>query len=223
MREITKNIFRFFLLIICGVGLSWQLGMLSGDFDSFQLIFYTIQSDFLIFLTYLFLVLTSFFQSLYQRKFISKDVSANLLGKLTLLAVLSSVADNFFTTPSTVDPRVIFLLHHFLPLLMLLDWFIFVPKAEIKQTKPLTWIIFPLLYWLFIVVRATFYLPLRNSFSCYPYSYLDADLLGWPTVFVHMFALLLLLLIIGYALKKIGSGRYLQVLKCWLKNNKKIM
>ncbi len=64
------------------------------------------------------------------------------------------------------------LLHQVTPVLVLLFWFVFVPKGRLRGSDPLLWAIYPLGYLVFSVVRGV-----RKGRFAYPF--LNAQEIGW--------------------------------------------
>lgn len=83
MYTILKNGFRFLLVIGCGIGLALLLGIFEGRFEANQLIFYTIQSNLLIFFGYLYLIAKSLVASVSTKRNVAFDFSPNVMGALT--------------------------------------------------------------------------------------------------------------------------------------------
>lgn len=205
--------YRLLLVISCGIGLALLLGIFSGQFDTNQLIFYTIQSNLLIFFGYLYLVVRSLTRSLSTKKAVAFDFSPNIMGALTLIIVITGLIYNFILVPSipstseyAVNSLSDFLVHTSTPVMAFIDWLLFADTKELKKIKPLTWTILPLLYWLFTIVRAQIGGPIAGFDSYYPYFFIDAVDLGWPRVFLNVLILLLFFVAFGYLMKLIARG-----------------
>lgn len=87
------------------------------------------------------------------------------------------------------------LLHVISPLIVLFFWIFFIKKSTLQYRQAITWLAYPLLYVIFIVVRGY----LINK---YPYPFIDVVQLGYPKailnaiVILFIFWLLSLLLIL---------------------------
>ncbi|WP_316844748.1 Pr6Pr family membrane protein [Pedobacter psychrodurus] len=70
------------------------------------------------------------------------------------------------------------LLHVVSPLVFLLFWIFFVKKASLLYKQAITWLIYPLLYVVFVVIRGY----LINK---YPYPFIDVAQLGYPKAILN--------------------------------------
>ncbi len=82
------------------------------------------------------------------------------------------------------------LLHVVVPLLFVLYWFIFTPKKVLQWKNILPWLIFPAVYLIYSLLRG----PVADW---YPYPFLHTGKLGYGTVAVNSFFVLLAFLIAG--------------------------
>jgi len=80
------------------------------------------------------------------------------------------------------------LLHAVVPVLFILYWYLFTSRIFLQWKECLYWLIFPLLYTLYSMIRGAFV-------HWYPYPFLNAEKLGYPKVFVNMLAVLAAFLI----------------------------
>ncbi|MBA3677908.1 MAG: Pr6Pr family membrane protein [Sphingosinicella sp.] len=65
------------------------------------------------------------------------------------------------------------LLHKATPVLALAYWIPFAPKGHLRQIHPPLWTIFPLLYFVYALIRG-------KLDGHYPYPFMDAGQIGWP-------------------------------------------
>lgn len=88
-------------------------------------------------------------------------------------------------------------LHTVVPLLTLLLWLFALPKAELKLEDVPKWLIWPMGYGGYAIVRAMF-----DGF--YPYPFIDAGVLGAARVALNMVGLALAFAVSGLAMVLIG-------------------
>jgi len=88
-----------------------------------------------------------------------------LLSRLSNLTGLSLLCDR--------------LLHYVMPVVYVVYWIIFAPKQPIAYRDVWLWLIFPLVYVIYCMIRGSFT-------DLYPYPFLDAAKLGYPAVFKMM-------------------------------------
>lgn len=88
------------------------------------------------------------------------------------------------------------LIHIITPLLMIVDWLVFVPKGSFRWIDPLLWTLIPYAY----LVWAFVYGSLGGEFTPgqkYPYPFMDIDALGVGGVAQWVVALTLALVVVG--------------------------
>ncbi len=75
------------------------------------------------------------------------------------------------------------LLHDIMPLLFLGYWWRCVPKGTLRVWHIALWVIYPLLYFAYSLLRG-------HLLAVYPYPFIDVDKLGYPQVFINAGGLL---------------------------------
>ena len=101
----------------------------------------------------------------------------------TMLAPIDIASGNFFTFKNLM-------LHYIGPVMVLADWLLFGPKGRLRATDPLLWLLVPLAYFGYIVVRSAFAGDIGDSGSRFPYGFIDPAVQGgWGGV-MRMVALL---------------------------------
>ncbi|WP_120494744.1 Pr6Pr family membrane protein [Microbacterium phyllosphaerae] len=88
------------------------------------------------------------------------------------------------------------LIHIITPLLVIVDWLLFVPKGSFRWTDPLLWTLIPYAY----LVWAFIYGAVGGEFTPgqkYPYPFMDVDALGVGGVAQWIVALTLALVVVG--------------------------
>lgn len=214
MKNLIKVIFRLILVFATGLGLDLMLGISSGEFNSGQLVYYTILSNIAVFLVYLYLSVRSGYLTFKEKKVITADFPANIMGALTIMIILTGLVYNILLTrmmpdlgsysSSSLSNR---LLHVVSPLMVFVDWLFFVDKKKLSRFAPLSWIVIPLVYWVFTIVRAELGDPLMTG-SYYPYPFIDIDQFGIPYVLTYVAGLIVVFIVLGYlmlALNHIGD------------------
>lgn len=90
------------------------------------------------------------------------------------------------------------LLHDVMPLLFLGYWWWCVPKGALRLRHIGLWVIYPLLYFGYSLLRG-------HELAVYPYPFIDVDKLGYPQVFLNAAGLLAVFVLISLAV--IGLDR----------------
>ena len=93
-----------------------------------------------------------------------------------------------------------FILHDAIPVLTVLYWLVFVQKGLSKSRDPWIWLIYPVLYAIYALLRGA-------ADGKYPYPQIDAAQIGWTHTMFNVAAILVGFLVMGYAL--VGVDRVL--------------
>ncbi|HEX8024465.1 Pr6Pr family membrane protein [Mucilaginibacter sp.] len=83
------------------------------------------------------------------------------------------------------------LLHSVNPVLFVVYWLVYVPKASLKWSRALSWLWFPLGYSVYIFIRG-------SISHLYPYPFLNIDTLGLSRVAINSLLMLVAFLLIGF-------------------------
>jgi hypothetical protein len=114
--------------------------------------------------------------------------SANIHSAVCVYIVVVGLVYNLILrqlwAPTGLQQIVDELLHSFIPLLFLFHWLAFVSKTNLQWKLVLFWLLYPLLYLFFIMIRGTF-----SGF--YPYPFIDVSNLGYEKVLLNSFFLCL--------------------------------
>jgi len=89
------------------------------------------------------------------------------------------------------------MMHYAMPLAYLAFWLTCVRKAGLRWYDPLLWLIYPLFYLGFVLVRG-------KMSGFYPYPFIDAKTLGYAGVAANTAGLLIVCAAIGFCLVMIG-------------------
>ena len=101
--------------------------------------------------------------------------------------------------------------HYIVPLMALLDWLLFCPKGRWRRYDPASWLLIPLAYFIYILIRAPFAGNIGGTSSPYPYSFIDIQAHGVGIVArnallaaLGMFVLAYLMYFIDLGLSRLG-------------------
>ncbi|MDZ4777105.1 MAG: Pr6Pr family membrane protein [Alphaproteobacteria bacterium] len=81
-------------------------------------------------------------------------------------------------------------MHHVMPALTVLFWFAFVPKGTLRWRYVLGWMVFPLTYVVYAVLRGVV-----EGF--YPYPFIDVSKIGWGQTAINSVGLFAAFLLVG--------------------------
>jgi hypothetical protein len=97
------------------------------------------------------------------------------------------------------------LAHYVVPIMVIADWLLFDQKGVMKKLDPVKWLVIPLAYLIFSLVRAQFG-TFPGTKSRYPYFFLDIDKYGVGRVAVNVLLVGAGYAILGYVIYFIDLG-----------------
>ena len=185
------------------------LGIL-GIIASFGTFNYEFRSDFYVHFTNLsnYLCIAIMFIELIEtiKKNVNKYVTKlPLLKFIGLLAILLTFIIFNFILAGDREPKLNFyinsvLFHIVLPIMYLIDWILFYEHKKVKWYYPLVSVIFPVIYAIFIFIRAWILDFNPEAPYIYPYFFLNLDELGVTGVIKWIGILSLVFITIGYVI-----------------------
>jgi len=118
---------------------------------------------------------------------------------VTMLIYLFVLAPSLFTQPGAYEPFTLTddLVHIVTPLIVIVDWLLFVPKGRLQPLDPLLWTLIPYAYLMF----AYTYSAAGGRFTgdtAYPYPFMDPATQGLAGVIVWIAGLSAALVGVGY-------------------------
>lgn len=130
---------------------------------------------------------------------------AYLRGALTLYMTMTGIIyvlllSGYEQGLQTTIPAVNIVLHYIMPVVVLLDWLIFPPQKRLLFQKALAWLVYPILYLAYSLVRGIFV-------GWYPYPFIDPVTSGWPNLIGTSLVIALGSLLLTWALVLRTSAR----------------
>jgi hypothetical protein len=201
------TIYRLILIILGVYGL--YLNFTGGRIDAVSLLsFYTIQSNIVVLIFFAWLVVRS-----WRRR---DDQTPSLWyytvkGGVTVCIALTFIVFHFVLRPTLfamggyVSSGANILVHYVVPLMTIGDWLLFDRKGGFRRLDPLKWLVIPLAYFIFALVRAPFG-SLAGMNSRYPYFFIDIDKYGVGQVALNVALFAVGFAALGYLLYLIDRG-----------------
>ncbi len=133
------------------------------------------------------------------RKFFSRNlVRTAICTYITFVGLTYNILLRQLWQPSGLQKMVDELLHSVIPVIFILYWLIYTPKAGVQWKNALHWLIYPVVY--IIVMLA------RGALSgYYPYPFIDVTVLGYPKVLLNGFGLIIAFLLLSCVFIAIGK------------------
>lgn len=112
-------------------------------------------------------------------KFISREkVTTAITVYITVVGATYNMILRQLWSPQGLQLVVDELLHSVIPVLFIIYWFVCVPKGKLAWKDVLSWLSYPLVYFVFIVLRG-------GLSGFYPYPFLDVVKLGYNKVVLN--------------------------------------
>jgi hypothetical protein len=102
-------------------------------------------------------------------------------------------------SPEGLDKLTDFILHDLVPVLYVAFWIFFIPKSGLRWRNSLSWAIYPIIYFVWIMIRGVIS-------GRYPYPFVDVAKLGYPQVMLNSAMLLATFLVVSLAV--VGVARW---------------
>ncbi|CCQ16721.1 putative uncharacterized protein [Rhodococcus sp. AW25M09] len=127
-------------------------------------------------------------------------------GAVTLYMVITGIIYAVLLSNIDVgvaDPWTNNVVHRIMPVIMLLDWILAPSRRRISESRSLTWLLFPLIYGTYTLIRGPFV-------DWYPYPFLDPRSQGYPTLGVGLLVLLVAFALMALTVDAVGrlAGRW---------------
>jgi hypothetical protein len=220
MRIKNLTIASVFRIALIGIGIYgvWLNAISFGSDILSLLAYFTIQSNILVIAFFAWLL----FYTLVTRELDTPRPFYTVKGAVTVAITLTFLVFHFMLLPNAssmgsddfIASPANMILHYVVPIMTIVDWLLFDKKGNYKKLDPIKWLLIPLTYLIFALVRAQF-IP-SSTPRRYPYFFIDIDQLGIPQVALNVLLIAIGLIILGYIfyaldwfLRRIGSSRRL--------------
>jgi hypothetical protein len=117
---------------------------------------------------------------------------------ITIVGLVYNLVLRSYWEPQGLQQVVDELLHSVMPSLFLIFWITFVPKKDLHWKEVFPWLIYPLVYILFIIVRGAL-----SGF--YPYPFIDINKIAYHEALINTGGLLIGFLLLSLLLVGIGK------------------
>ena len=109
---------------------------------------------------------------------------------ITVVGFVYNIILRFLWKPEGLQMIVDELLHTVIPLLFIVQWYVYAPKQGLKWKNIFPWLLYPLFYLIYTLLRGSF-----SGF--YPYPFINVNELGYNKVWVNCIGLLLFFLLLS--------------------------
>lgn len=207
-KKITAQlVFRTIYCTLGVVALISSLGLFDAKFNNNFYVYYTNLSNYIC-LTFMFAELITTIKCSEHKevggdfmpllKFVSVIMIMITFLVYNILLAKSFTVIEYFTSFYNLSFHVI------LPLMFIVDWFIFYERGKVKWFYPLCCVVFPFVYVAFIMIRAAI-LNWDSNELLYPYFFLNVSEIGVKGVAIWILILVVVFLGIGYLILMIDK------------------
>jgi hypothetical protein len=95
-------------------------------------------------------------------------------------------------SPQGLEKFAHIILHFVLPVLYVTYWLVFVPKGTLNWKNPFYWLVYPIVYTVYILIRGS----VTND---YPYEFTDVNRVGYGAVLIHSLGMCIAVFVVGEA------------------------
>lgn len=191
-----------------GYGLSFH--MLQGKWGDFN--YYTVLSNALCFIYFLISLVVNIRRLAHKRHV--DTWRPRLEGAVVFAITVTFLIYNFILRPEAFKMggganfySVLNMVQHYIvPWMVILDWLLFCPKGRWRRYDPASWLLIPLVYFIYILIRAPFAGNIAGTSSPYPYSFIDIQAHGVAAVTVNVLWAALGMLVLAYLMYFIDRG-----------------
>lgn len=198
--RIVSLFYRTILVTLSFIGVFLSTKLLEGTFNTDMFIYYTSLSNILCLVFLIILVVHNLKQVLKGETKGHYDGFIRFKGACTMAITVTFLVYAFLLAP-TEQPQHIFtlqnlLVHYIVPLLILLDFFIFDEKKKVKVLDPIIWVAIPYIYLAYALIRSVIVGP--NGHVQYPYFFINVAEYGVGGVALWVLGLTAFFVVLGY-------------------------
>ena len=137
-------------------------------------------------------------QSNLGKWFSKPTTAAAIIVYITIVGLVYNLILRFLWAPQGLQKIVDEALHSVIPLLSIIHWLTWVPKKSLEWKDAFPWLIYPLAYFAYILMRGA-------CSSLYPYPFVDVTALGYTKVVLNSLILSVGFLIVAFLYVGIGK------------------
>ncbi len=160
--------------------------------------FFTILTNLLVALVLTFSLLAT--KSRWGKFFSNPATTTGTALYIATVGIIYSLLLRHTWNPEGLNKLTDTILHDVVPVLYVAFWIFFVPRSGLRWKNPLSWAIYPIVYFAWVLLRGA-------VTGRYPYPFIDVAQLGYPRALLNAVALLLLVLMAGLAVIAVARWR----------------
>lgn len=201
-------IWRILFLIICAYGLSYH--MREGRWGDFN--YYTVLSNGVCFVYFLLSIV--FTMGRPSERGVPVAWKPELEKAVVFCITVTFLIYNFILRPEEFKmgnggsfyTTLNIVQHYIVPIMVILDWLLFCPKGGLRRWEPAVWLLMPVTYLAYILLRAPIAGNIGNTSSPYPYNFINVQIHGAAGVAQTSVLIGLGMLVLAYLIYFIDLG-----------------
>lgn len=207
-------IFRIAYLFICGFGIIRHLSLDDKIKNINMLSYFTIQSNIVCFFVMICSICHSFVSIRRKRYHDYARIHLFLKGLALLMITITFLTYNLvltgtgfsmttgFSSTLSLNDRIV---HFIVPALTWIEFLLFQPKGSFKKYDPFKWLLAPVIYFIFIMIKARYVSPAAYGIGIkrYPYFFMDVETYGVWYVVKYVLIFAVATLVVGYIIRTI--------------------
>lgn len=183
-----KNIYRTLITLFSAFGLVMCFFFRKESFTA-MFAYYTVLSNLLCVIFYAIIL------------FSKREPTSKTSAAVTSVMLLTMLMYNFmiiFSKVPTIGVKDL-IVHYIVPIMVLFDYLLFVKKGTVDWKDLFTLMVLPLMYYVYLIVRASFVLPeeFAQGISRFPYEVLNYDAYGLGIFLFFTLLILVLIMLIA--------------------------
>ncbi|MBB4035297.1 hypothetical protein GGR21_001186 [Dysgonomonas hofstadii] len=209
----VKNIYRILYILAGTFGILIQLGFFYDRMQLWTLSYYTVLSNIL---CVVYFSIRLYFNTVQAEsgKFVRFIESPLTKYCVTMCIILTFLIYHFLLYPvwgggpAGINLHKVsnYVVHYIVPVMTIIDFFIFDRnRSYLKSSAPLVWLIIPLTYFVYILLRAPLFGNIGTTTSPYPYPFIDFTIQPISSVMLNIAGIVIVFILIGYLLLGIDS------------------
>jgi len=202
-----KNIYRLFYIVLGMTGILIEFGVIGGNLKLWVINYYTVLSN---------ILCVAYFSMrliLDNRKGESTRFQEFITSPLTKYSVTMCITLTFLVYHFLLNPVWAssqewsaatignYIVHYIIPVMTIIDFLIFDrQKISLRWYAPFIWMIIPVTYFVFILLRAPLLGNIGPTASPYPYPFIDFTIQPVEAVMYNIGGIIVAFIVIGYVL-----------------------
>jgi len=135
-----------------------------------------------------------------RRFFLRPSIQGGVVAAIVLVCLAYNLLLRHTWNPQGLQWVADELLHDVMPILFVIYWWFCVPKGILRWSSVWPWLIYPLVYFIYILIRGRWV-------GSYPYPFIEVDRLGYPQTLTNALMVLVGFLLVSWVVVAVDRAR----------------